>query len=148
MTRAYFDSSCLLAILLEDAFSAPALTHWEDASERVSSLLFEAECIVTLRRIASSRGKRLTPGWLDERMALLAQSLKEITLQKVDGAILEIVRQEVSLSECRTLDAIHLATATFFQRRLRAEPLAVVSFDRRQREIAARLGFKVLPEAV
>ena len=145
MIRAYFDSSVLVAILLGESTSSEAASLWEQNTNRVSSLLLEAECFITLQRQAPRAGKILAPAWAKERIEFLAEFLDEITLQKVDDEIVRVLRREPLLAECRTLDAIHLATALFFHERAAREDFVIVSFDKRLRETAAKLNMKVLP---
>ncbi len=64
--------------------------------------------------------------------------------KRLDDEIEEIVRGTSDLSDCRTLEAIHLVTALYFQPH-HDEPINVVTLDRRMREVATRLGFTILP---
>ncbi len=147
MKRAYFDSSCMLAILLDEPLAAQSSGLWEKCEERVSSILFEAECNVTLRRYAIRAPEKLSTEGLAERTMFLNRQLELITLQDVDGDILSLLRNDASLTDCRTLDALHLATALFFQKRS-DEEMYVVSFDKKMRETASKIGFEVAPRVI
>jgi predicted nucleic acid-binding protein len=110
----------------------------------VSSVLFEAECIVTLRRYAARAPKRLPKPLLEQRTSFFREQLQSVSLRDVDSDILAVLHDEPSLAGCRTLDAVHLATALFFRAQTN-ESVTVVTFDERMRETAKKLQFDVLP---
>ncbi|MBI4027956.1 MAG: hypothetical protein HY360_23430 [Verrucomicrobia bacterium] len=66
-------------------------------------------------------------------------------MREVDRSVLDTLWKTTELAQCRTLDAIHLATAFLFQQQL-DEPLRICSLDKRMREQALKLKFKVAPE--
>ena len=67
-----------------------------------------------------------------------------MTFKSIDDAIERIVRGENGLAGCRTLDAIHVATALYFAPHLN-EPLVICSFDRRLRSAAEGLKLQTHP---
>lgn len=140
----YFDSSFLLSALLEQR---PAAEHsvWDRATRRLSSDLLRFECHVSIRRVAALQPQSAADSWLDERTAILEQAFQQTTFKSIDEAIEAVVRGERRLADCRTLDAIHMATALYFSPHL-DEPLVVCTFDRRLRRVATALGFAVSPE--
>lgn len=144
MTTAYFDASVLLAVLLDEPSAAKARQLWKAYPQRVSSIMFEAECLVTLRRAAGQAGRKLPAGWLAEKTAFLARRLEEVTIERVDADVLDVLREEPKLADCRTMDALHLATALLYRERA-DDRLIVVSFDQRMRETAAMVGLPVQP---
>jgi hypothetical protein len=65
----------------------------------------------------------------------------------VDRAVVDALAAEPRLGQCRTLDALHLATAADLRARWGA-PLAVCTLDAEMTRSATALGFEVLaPEA-
>jgi predicted nucleic acid-binding protein len=144
MTLAYFDSSVLLAILLDQPSAPKAKALWKEHKRRVSSILFEAECLITLRRAASQAGPKLPKGWLAEKTEFLDSRLQEITIHQVDATILSHLRHEAGLADCRTADALHLATARYVEQYADAG-LVVITFDERMRATAKRLKMTVIP---
>lgn len=144
MSLAYFDSSVLLTVLLGEPRAEEASKLWLEYEEKVSSILMEAECLNGLRRYAARVGKKIPPKWLEEKSIFLAESLSDLTAKHVDGEILSVIKAERRLSDCRTLDALHVATALYFKSK-NEESLALVSFDDRMRETAKKLGLDVLP---
>lgn len=136
----YFDSSVLLSILRHDVHAEKAARLWSKETERVSSILLEVECLVVLRRTADHFKKNLPKNWLATREKKLQHYLQEVELRYFDEDIVKILHQESRLSRCKTLDAIHLATALFFRASSNA-PFSMATFDEKMATIAQKLGF-------
>src|SRR6266542_4448139 len=134
---AYFDSSVLISLLVGDRHASRARELWHDEIERVSSILLDIECTTVLRRLPRA-GRHAEGRKAEERLVL---ALEEVTLKPLDEDIAAVVRSTSALSSCRTLDAVHLATALYFRA---AEPdLRVCTFDARMAEVAVRVGLAV-----
>lgn len=146
MKLAYFDSSALLSILLQEAKAETAAELWDRFTQRVSSVLLNAECWIGMRRYFAR--SRLSPksGWMDERSDFLSNALASVQIMPVDGRILEIMKARAELADCKTMDALHLATALHFSTK-GDEGLVIVSLDDKMRQTAKRLSFEVLPGA-
>jgi predicted nucleic acid-binding protein len=142
----YFDSSVILSELLEERADSSLIELWEGSTERFSSNLLKIECIVAIRRVGLAQGFAADAEWPRQRMALLSRYLDAMSFRIVDDSIEEIIRATPDLSDCRTLDAIHLATALYFKPHV-DEPIGIVTLDRRMRSLAERLGFAVLPDS-
>ena len=84
---------------------------------------------------------------MSEKFTRLTPYLDCITCKRIDDSIEEAIRDSDVLSQCRTLDAIHMGTAVFYQSYL-PEPLGICSLDNRMRKVARDLGFRILPETV
>ncbi len=144
MKFAYFDSSAVLAFLMQQPSGETIAELWQEFESKTSSLLLEAECLINLRRNALRVQGIPSDKWLAPRLAALSQLLQEITLKEIDTSILEIIRRESHLSECRTLDAIHLATALYFRDKS-DEEFEVVTLDDKMRQLSTKLNFRVWP---
>ena len=144
MPVAYFDSSAVLSFLLQQPEGADTSKLWIDHESRVSSILLKAECLVNLRRNAARLTRGAAKDWLAERTAGFTQCMGEVTLVDVDESILSVIDREDGLSDCRTLDAIHAATAIAIRERA-GEDFIIVSLDDRMRQVARKLKIKVLP---
>lgn len=141
---AYVDSSVVLAALLGQPEAAIATAWWDEHPRRVSSVLLEAECRTVLRRAAKS-GAKLPRGWLARQETTLAEWLDAVTLRIVDRSIVERLAIESALGGCRTLDALHLATALELRDQLGPE-LVLCTLDAEQASLAATLGLRVEAE--
>ncbi len=138
---AYMDSSVVLAVLLGQPEAAVAAAWWDEHPRRVSSVLLEAECRTVLRRAAKS-GARLPRGWLARQERTLAEWLDAVTLRIVDRGIVERLAIESALGGCRTLDALHLATALELRDHL-GPGFVLCTLDAEQASLAAALGLQV-----
>jgi predicted nucleic acid-binding protein len=140
----YFDSSAVLARLLVQEPDPVVAELWGSASERLASSLLVVECLIGIRRAAAHRRIQWDDPWVRSRIAAAERTFEEVTFKALDRSIEEIVRNTPSLAECRTLDAIHVATALHF--RPSAEgPFEVVTLDKGMKNVARRLGLTVSP---
>ena len=140
----YFDSSFLLSGLLRQPGSEGLAPYWNEEGERLSSYLLEAECVIVLRRAAEERKIRERPAFLRGRMDLLDEYLSSMILKPIDDEVLALLRQDVRLAGCRTLDAIHLATALLYQAHS-DEPMVLLTLDARMKALARAVGLRVAP---
>ncbi len=135
---AYFDASVLLSLVIGDAHAEQARALWHNELERVSSILVDVECRTALRRVPQA-------SWIEaqrtDALQRLELALDEITIKPLDEDVAALVRSTPDLSGCRTLDAVHVATALFF--RAADAELRLCTFDQRMAVVAARLGFVV-----
>lgn len=143
----YIDSSFLLSFLLEQNVLEKDISIWKDYTPRLSSFLLELECLITMRRIYSQNRKNFTKKWLTLKETELKDFIKEISIKNIDQSVLEIVELKRELSECRTLDAIHMATAILFSEHC-SDPIFICSYDNRLRKLSKDFGFVVLPQSV
>jgi predicted nucleic acid-binding protein len=146
MRTAYFDSSALLSILLQEAKAETVATLWDEHTQRVSSILLNAECWVGMRRFLALNRMKPEGKWLEERSDFLSDALASVQIMPVDARVMEIMKSRAELAECRTMDALHLATALYFSTK-GDEGIVVVSLDDRMRQAAKRLDLEVLPAA-
>ncbi len=144
MAARYFDSSVILSVLLQEEDHPAVHGLWIEAERRLSSGLLRMECIIAIRRIAVLKGLAADSEWTKERLDLLTGFLDALDFKAIDGSIEEIVRSTPAIADCRTLDAIHIATALHFKPYMEAS-LEIVTLDRRMRQLAGKLGFRVQP---
>jgi predicted nucleic acid-binding protein len=140
----YFDASAVIEVLLGQPRAAEAGRVWDEAGARVSSTLFEAECRTVVRRALAARTR--TPRVVGplEATRQLADRLDGITLQSVDRSVLDTLAAEPRLGACRTLDAVHLATALELRASL-GRVVTVCTLDADMAAAARGLGFAVVP---
>ena len=140
----YFDSSILLAGILAQKKQDLTASLWDPAETRLSSLLTKIECVIGVRRAGALQNLGADDPWCVERIRVLEEYLDELVCKRIDDDILDIIRKSTFLSNCRSLDAIHIASAMYF-RPHQDEPIQVVTLDGRMRETAGKAGFTVLP---
>lgn len=146
---AYWDTSCLVKLYAPEADSAVFKAHVVNGAMVVTCEIARMELWATLRR-------KEAVGDLDAggaRKALQAYDADvaagQITVEAMDTAV--AAEYEAIIDQChgqtptlplRTLDAIHLASA-----RVSGES-EVIATDKRLREAALVLGFRLYPPAV
>lgn len=137
----YIDTSALLSIIFEEDGHKTAMEIWSESDLRFSSVLLKAESKISLRRIYKNYQKKLGKDWISEKEIKLNSLLEEINFCNLDEAIIEMIDSKPLFSECRSLDAIHLATAMEIQSNIR-EKIEIFSFDKEFISLGLKLGFK------
>jgi hypothetical protein len=140
----YYDSSILLAAILEQGPLDLIPSLWEPTEIRLSSVLSKIECMIGVRRAGMLQKLAPDGPWCTERVRLLDSYLDELECKRIDEDIHDIIRKTPSLANCRSLDAIHVATALYFEPHL-DEEIQIVTLDGRMRQTAIDAGFAVLP---
>ena len=140
----YYDSSFILSVVLEERSDIDISSLWDSETERLSSALMKIECIISIRRAGQRQNLPTEDSWTAERIEAIDRYFGAITFKQVDDSIEQAIRDESRFSQCRTLDAIHLATARYFARYL-DEPLQICTLDKRMREVANQMGYETLP---
>ena len=82
--------------------------------------------------------------WLEIRERALTTMLSEVSLHVVGASVTAIVKREPVLSDCRSLDAIHLATVLDL-RDHSDDGIRIATFDVRMRQTALSLKIEVIP---
>jgi predicted nucleic acid-binding protein len=131
----------VLAWLLGETAGATVREALDRAPAVLASELTVAECARTLVRAAAAG--RIPGAQAAQRRAYLARAATTWALLAMDADILARVAAPFPVEPLRTLDAIQLATA--LEARTALPDLAILSLDRRVRDCAERLGFRVLP---
>ncbi|NMC63653.1 MAG: type II toxin-antitoxin system VapC family toxin [SAR324 cluster bacterium] len=142
MDLRYFDTSVILSMLFSDQNAERALELWDGNFARVSSSLLSLECYVNFHKFTSLVPEKLRSGWRRSGSDWLKKVLSQFYLHEID----EEIRSKIATSEvygrCRTLDAIHLATAGTFARE--TDDFSIATFDSRMKAAAEGMGFKVV----
>ncbi len=118
--------------------------RWDEEPFKLSSLLIEAESVTAIRRLAMTQSSSSEIDFITENRDRLYRHFFALTVKPVDDEVVERLNDEIRLGGCRTLDAIHLATALLYQERS-DEPIVVCSNDTRMRAVALKLGFHLFP---
>jgi len=141
----YFDSSVMLAVILEQEPPDLIASLWDTAGIRLASVLTKIECTIAVRRAGMLQKLAPDGPWCMERLRMLEAYLEELECKRIDDDIFDIICRNTFLADCRSLDAIHVATALYFKP-YQDEPIQIVTLDGRMRETAVKAGFAVLPE--
>jgi predicted nucleic acid-binding protein len=126
MAATYMDSSAIVKLVVREAESAALRRHLRQRRSLVSSALARTEVL-----------RALLPGG-EAALVRGRQVLATIGLVRINERILNVAGALLP-AELRSLDAIHLATAT----QLGGDVSQVVTYDERLANAAKGLGFKV-----
>ena len=137
----YAESSAVLAWLIGEPAGDRTRQVLGDATRIVTSSLTVLECSRSLARAADTG--RLSPTEELAAIHLLETAGAGWHVHDVSDDVLERARQRFPIEPIRSLDALHLATASIFRRAL--GDLAVLSLDERIRANAPPLGLTLLP---
>ncbi|MGH7090385.1 MAG: PIN domain-containing protein [Stellaceae bacterium] len=125
----YLDSSAALAHLLDEERAPPA-SLWDE--ELVSSRLFEYEIWTRINSLGLAPTKAN-----DVHAVLIRVNLIELSPPVLARAL------DPFPSPCRTLDALHLASADYL--RAQGRRVEIASYDARLVAAARALGFSIAP---
>jgi predicted nucleic acid-binding protein len=137
----YFDSSTVLSILLNENRQEEAYSLWHNSKIKVSSILLKIETIVTLRRTYEQNKTKFDSNWLGRKTKELEEYLNEVNYIIIDEEIERIIHLRKELSNCKTLDAIHIATALQY-REICEENTNLYTFDISMHSLAGHFKFK------
>jgi len=143
MTINYFDSSFLLTILMNEPLSEEALVIWQSNKTRVSSILLRFETNIVLRRNYRNRMNKVNSDWLTSRLQDLNKFLNDIFYRDLTEDFENSIYNNYDfLSKCKSLDAIHLATALDISEKYGRNEICICSFDKNMLKVAKELGFE------
>lgn len=137
----YAESSAVLAWLLGEPSQHLVRLSLAEADRVVSSSLTSLECARGLAR--ARHGRRLKAAEELAALQLLDVVARGWDVLDLSDRVLARARAPFPAEPLRSLDALHLASATLFRDAL--GPVAVLSFDERVRQNAPALGLSVLP---
>ena len=141
MTLSYFDSSFLLAILLDEERQEEAYAYWQN-STRVSSILLRIETIIVLRRTYEINKQKLESNWLNKKTKVLNNYLDAVNYKVISSKTEREIYSRNELTRCRSLDAIHIATALQFRELNNGEEVNLYTYDRTMHGLAEYYSFK------
>jgi PIN domain len=113
----------------------------EKVDIRVSSRLLEIESYIGLVRHHEAAAK--TNEWLKRKSIQLDIALEEIFIHSVDAKIFAVLKTNPIITKCRSLDAIHLATALLFKANY-GMAMSLFSYDKNMNKNALALGFEII----
>ena len=139
--RLYFDTSALVKVLLpREAGADVATAIFNMGVPQYSSLLSRPETLSALAR--RFRNRELNPSQLSDARLWFREVWSQINVIPVDNPYVNLAAELVDQYPLSGADAVHLATAVSL---VTDSQLTFVTWDRRQAEAAAELGFTVQP---
>lgn len=137
----YAESSAVLAWLLDEQAGTFVRRTLSESPTVMASDLTLIECDRVLHR-AAALGE-LTEAEAADRRGYLAAAAGHWHVLRIGPEVVERARQPFPGDSIRTLDAVHLASVLVA--RAAVAGLELLSFDDRIRDVAKKLGLKVIP---
>jgi hypothetical protein len=131
----------LLSIILDEEKQREALPLWKNSQIKVSSILLKLESLISLRRHYEYNKNNFDSSWLTTKTTQLNEFLCEVTFTNIDTIIDSIIISNNNLAKCRTLDAIHLATALDIRTKNDNNNINLYTFDNNMFALAKEFGF-------
>ena len=107
--KAYFDTSALVPLLIDEPGTDAAGAVWDEAERVVTVRLAYAEARAALAQAA--RLGRITSGHHDRSASALDNLLDQVELVEVDDALVRAAGALAQQHSLRAYDAVHLAAA-------------------------------------
>jgi predicted nucleic acid-binding protein len=135
---AYFDTSALVPLIVEEPGSAPAGRLWDEADHVVTSRIAYAEARAALAQ--ARRAGRIDARGLRRAVAGLEGLVEALDLVEVGAAVVRRAGELAEAAALRGYDAVHLASAIAL-----ADPdLVLASGDRALLRAAGERGIATL----
>jgi len=142
--NSYFDSSLLLAILFDEKRFDDAWNVWNSSEARVSSILLKIETNISLQRYYKTNAHYFDDAWLNKKEKILNDLLNDVFYKPIEEPFGNSIAKNKRLAGCRSLDAIHLATALYFRESAREQNIILCSFDKNMLRVAKEFGFETV----
>jgi predicted nucleic acid-binding protein len=91
--------------------------------------------------VCNNNKEKLDDNWLEKKTKELNEYLKEINYRIIDEELEINISTNTDLARCRSLDAIHIATALEYRKNNNNENINLYSFDVDMHELALEYGF-------
>jgi predicted nucleic acid-binding protein len=139
---AYFDTSALVKLILNEPESATVARVWNATADAYASTIGYVELRAAVAR--AGRDGRIGRSSIATTRADLDDVWRQVVTVDADAAVMAGAGALAERHALAALDAIHLASARDLADRGR--PFLFVTFDRRLAEAALAEGLAVLPE--
>jgi len=136
----YLDSSVVLSVYLDEDGTDDIIRIIEGRTTLVGSWLLPMEVYVSLRRNVGRVVE--AQSFVEDTLSRFDEDLGDIELMEDVGAVSDRIRDDPRLARCRTLDAIHVASALWWQEST-ASPVRVATLDRRVAEVSQAVGLEL-----
>jgi len=140
--NSYFDSSLVLAILLDEKLFDDAWNIWNSSEARFSSILLKIETNISLQRYYKANARYFDGVWLNKKEKILNDLLEDVFYKPIEEPFGNSIAKNKRLAGCRSLDAIHIATALYFRENAKGQEIILCSFDKNMLKVAREFGFE------
>jgi predicted nucleic acid-binding protein len=139
----YFDSSAILAMLLNQEQEQEAYALWRNDNIKISSVLLKIETRISLNRFHRAH-PHLKESWLTKKHQELEDFLSYMLFHAITENFADnMAKKNKELAHCKSLDAIHIATALLAGGKYGNENVRVCTMDKAMAHLAQEFGFAV-----
>lgn len=131
---AYFDTSAIVPLLIEEPATGPCQEHWSAADRLVTVRLTRVEAHAALAQ--AQRTRRISPRQLRSAVTDLDGLLDQVDHVEVDDSLVRAAADIAAAAGLRAYDAVHLAAAL----RIADTDLVLVAGDQAMLAAATRAG--------
>jgi len=128
--------------LLDENRQDEAIYIWKSNPIKISSILLKIETNISLLKFYKQNEYKLGINWLNEKKALRKKLLNEVFLNDITESFADTMEQNDILAKCKSLDAIHIATAIDISEKYSKSEICICSFDKNMLRIAKEFGFE------
>ena len=140
MITGYIDSSFLLSIVFEDDNYTQSVDMWNDVDILVSSILLEIETRINVFKYYKlfKADEKL----YKEKERQLKDLLQNIHKKSIDNEILLEIKNSDKLKQLKSLDSIHLSTASIFNKLIHNK-IQIYTYDKNILRVAKEMGLRI-----
>jgi len=102
------------------------------------------ETNISLQRYYKANAHYFDGTWLNKKEKILNDLLDDVFYKSIEEPFGNSIAKNKKLAGCKSLDAIHIATALYFRETAREQNIIFCSFDKNMLKIAKEFGFETV----
>lgn len=139
----YVDTSLVLSILFEEDTMEESISLLDNSKSKFSSTITIAECYNNLNKVKVSNVSQKMEIWYSTKVKELEKILSLLNFKVYDKDIVNLIKTNINLSGCKTLDSIHLATAMYIKMKTDSE-IKILSYDKKMNKVGKKIGLETI----
>lgn len=139
----YVDTSLVLSILFEEDTMEESISLLDNSKSKFSSTITIAECYNNLNKVKVSNVSQKMEIWYSTKVKELEKILSLLNFKVYDKDIVILIKTNINLSGCKTLDSIHLATAMYIKMKTDSE-IKILSYDKKMNKVGKKIGLETI----
>ena len=139
----YVDTSLVLSILFEEDTMEESISLLDNSKSKFSSTITIAECYNNLNKVKVSNVSQKMEIWYSTKVKELEKILSLLNFKVYDKDIVNLIKTNINLIGCKTLDSIHLATAMYIKMKTDSE-IKILSYDKKMNKVGKKIGLETI----
>ena len=137
----YVDTSLVLSILFEEDTMEESISLLDNSKSKFSSTI--AECYNNLNKVKVCNVSQKMEIWYSTKVKELEKILSLLNFKVYDKDIVNLIKTNINLIGCKTLDSIHLATAMYIKMKTDSE-IKILSYDKKMNKVGKKIGLETI----